>query len=97
MCVCVCADAMSDVVQTKVGVTQFSDAATLSVSIGTEYSSDAFATAVRNIPFGGGFTATWDGIAVGAADLVAHGRPAAALVPKAMMIITDGQSETASV
>ena len=92
-------DVRNDLLQSRVGVVTFSDDATLSLSFSETQplNSTAFTTAVRNIPFTAGYTATWRAIELGMAHQVAFGSPLSAGIPKLAILVTDGQSETANV
>lgn len=83
--------------QSRIGVVRFGDIATLAIPLNASTDITTLSTLVRNQPYGGGFTNTWDAIRMATTELQAGGRPISQAIPKIAFIVTDGQSQTLNV
>ena len=78
--------------QTRVGVTNFSYSAWVPIPLGKYSNLADNDAAVLNLPYNLGGTMTTYGLQVALADFAAHARPQTQIVPRVLVVITDGGS-----
>jgi hypothetical protein len=79
------------------GVVTFSDSANVVISLSASNNNAAFIPKVRNIPFLGGYTATWEALTIATTHLTVNAAAMKYAIPRLAIIVTDGQSQTPSV